>query len=779
MNNNMYMRNIIFILAAVLPMLPSVSEAQNMTPADYVNPFIGASTNVDAAGAYHGLGKTFPGAATPFGMVQVSPNTITGGDNGSGYSYEHATLEGFAMTQMSGVGWYGDLGNFLVMPTTGRLYTVSGRDDGTLKGWRSRYDKSTETARAGYYSCQLTDYGILAECTATTRCGMLRFTYPESRLSRVQIDLARRVGGTSSEQYVRIVDDHTIEGWMLCTPDGGGWGDGDGKAFYKVFFHARFNKPLRDCGFWTADIPDGESRKRDDVTSDRYQRRVAEARVVRGVKEMRGRHIGFFNEFPTMQGEQIELKVGLSFVDEDGARLNFRKEIASASFDKVCRRARKLWNERLGAVSIEGGTADERTVFYTSLYHTMIDPRTYADADGRYVGGDYKIHRAGARFTKRTVFSGWDVFRSQFPLQTLINPAVVSDMINSLVTMADESGRGYFERWELLNAYSGCMIGNPALPVIADAYAKGIRTFDADKALAYAKNSSARTGNGTLGYTPGDQCISYTLEYAYADWCLGRLADLMGRTSEAAVYYAKGQAYRNIFDKEKGWFRPRKADGTWYKWPAEGRLKEWYGCIECNPLQQGWFVPHDVEGMAGLMGGRENAVADLDDMFLRTPDDMLWNLYYNHANEPVHFLPFLFNRLGAPWLTQKWTRHICSHAYENKVEGLCGNEDVGQMSAWYVLAASGLHQACPGDTRVEITSPVFSSVTFRLDRRYHGGKTFTVVAHDNGPDNVYIQRAVLNGRPLDSCHIDFADIARGGKLELYMGSSPNRDFGIR
>lgn len=773
------MKNAILAVAAALAMVPALSGAQGMTPADYVNPFIGASTNVDAAGAYHGLGKTFPGAATPFGMVQVSPNTITGGDNGSGYSYEHRTIEGFAMTQMSGVGWYGDLGNFLVMPTTGPLRTVAGKEDGSLKGWRSRYDKSTETARAGYYSCRLTDYGILAECTATARCGVLRFTFPESDTSRVQIDLARRVGGTSSMQYARVVDNHTIEGWMLCTPDGGGWGNGDGKSLYTVFFHARFSKPLSQCGFWTADIPDGQSRKRDDVTSDAYLRRVAEARVVRGAKEMKGRHVGFFTEFPTSRGEQVEVKVGVSFVDQEGARLNFGSEVASATFDKVRRRARRSWNERLGAVTVKGGTRDEKTVFYTSLYHTMIDPRTYTDVDGRYVGGDYKIHDADTRFTKRTIFSGWDVFRSQFPLLTIVNPTVVSDMINSLVTMADESGRGYFERWELLNSYSGCMLGNPALPVIADAYAKGIRTFDADKALRYAKNSSDKFGNGTLGYTPGGQCISYTLEYAYADWCLGRLAELMGRDADAETYYAKGQAYRNIFDKEKGWFRPRGDDGRWLEWPEEGRLKEWYGCMECNPLQQGWFVPHDVDGMAGLMGGREKVVADLDDMFSRTPENMMWNVYYNHANEPVHFVPFLFNRLGAPWLTQKWTRHICRNAYKNKVEGLCGNEDVGQMSAWYVLAASGLHQACPGDTRVEITSPVFNKITFRLDSRYHGGRTFTVVAHDNSPDNVYIQRAVLNGRPLRSCHMDFEDIIRGGKLELYMGGTPNRDFGAR
>lgn len=754
------------------------APARQKLPADYVNPFIGASTNVDAAGAYHGLGKTFPGAATPYGMVQVSPNTITGGDNGSGYSYEHQTIEGFAMTQMSGVGWFGDLGNFLVMPTTGQLKTIAGREDGSISGWRSHYDKETETAKAGYYACSLTDYDIKAECSATTHCGVLRFTYPKNALSRLQVDLARRVGGTSVEQWVRVVDGQTIEGWMRCTPDGGGWGNGEGNANYTVFFHAQLSKPFNEqYGFWSADIPEGSPRKCDDVTSRNYMERVAISQVIRGQKELQGRHIGFFAEFPTDNHEVVEMRVGISFVDLEGARRNFDAEIAGKDFDTVRNRAFEQWNRELSRIVVEGGTDDERTVFYTSLYHTMIDPRTYADVDGRYVGGDFKIHQSDGTFTKRTVFSGWDVFRSQFPMLTIVNPTVVNDMLGSLITMAKESGRGYFERWEFLNSYSGCMLGNPAISVLADAYAKGIRRYDVASAYAYAKESSHRFGNDSLGYTPGGLCISYTLEYAYTDWCLSKLAKMLGKQADAQSYYVKGQAYRNIFDKQKGWFRPREADGSWLPWPEEGRLKEWYGCMECNPLQQGWFVPHDVEGMTQLMGGKKHVVKELNDMFLKTPEDMMWNVYYNHANEPVHFVPYLFNRLDAPWLTQKWTRHVCAKAYKNKVEGLCGNEDVGQMSAWYVLSSAGLHQACPGETRVEITSPVFNRITFRLDSAYHSGKTFTVVARDNSAKNIYIQHATLNGKPLKSCHIDYQDIVKGGTLELFMGEQPNKHWG--
>ena len=653
------------LIACALPLwtactAPATDAGPVDRPTDYVNPFIGASTNVDAAGAYHGLGKTFPGATTPWGMVQVSPNTITGGDNSSGYSYEHTTIEGFAFTQMSGVGWFGDLGNFLVMPTTGPLKLVAGKENNdSIDGYRSTYDKATETARAGYYAVKLDDYQIQAECSATPHCGILRFTYPANPLSRIQVDLARRVGGTSTEQYLKVVDDHTVKGWMRCTPDGGGWGNGEGNADYTVYFYARFSKPLDDFGCWSADIPDSWSRKRDDVTSVPYLQHVAQAPVQKGKTEMQGKHLGFYAEFPTTEGEAVELKVGISFVDMEGAENNFQREIASKSFDQVRREADELWNRELSRIRIAGGTADEKTVFYTSLYHTMIDPRTYTDVDGRYIGGDLKPHVADSAFVKHTIFSGWDVFRSQFPLQTLINPRLVSDELNSLISQAEQSGREYFERWELLNAYSGCMLGNPALSVLADAYAKGIRTFDAEKAFRYAVNTSRLFGNDSLGYTPGSQSIAKTLEYAYTDWCVSRLAADLGKEAESQLFYQKGQAYRNLFDSEKGWFRPRNADGSWVEWPQEGRLTEWYGCMEANPYQQGWFVPHDVPGMVELMGGREKVLADLKQFFDKTPSDFLWNVYYNHANEPVHFVPFLFNQLNEPWLTQKWTRHIC------------------------------------------------------------------------------------------------------------------------
>ncbi len=735
---------------------------------DYVNPFIGASTNVDRS--YHGLGKTFPGATTPFGMTQVSPNTITGGDNGSGYSYEHKTIEGFAFTQMSGVGWYGDLGNFLVMPATGNLALIAGKEgDPNRPGYRSEYNKETEIAQAGYYAANLTRYNIKAEATASPHGGMLRFTFPENKESRIQIDLARRVGGTSTEQYVEVVNKNTIRGWMKCTPDGGGWGNGDGHPDYVVYFYAQFSKPLVNYGYWSAEITEKQARKREDVQSEKYQQLIANAKIIRNETKLGGKNIGFFTEFPTKKDETVTLKVGISFTGMDGAEKNFNRELKNKNFDQVHQKARQLWNAALNKMKIEGGTNDQKTVFYTALYHTMIDPRNLSDVDGRYPGPDNRIYQT-SNFTKRTIFSGWDVFHSQFPLQTIINPQIVNDEINSLVSLAEQSEKGYLERWEFFNAYSGCMIGNPAISLITDAYAKDIRDYNIEKTYQAVITTSDTFGNEPLGYTPTEKgySISETLEYAYFDWCVAELAKMLGKTEDEKTYRKRALYYKNIFDPEHAWFRPKKTDGSWQEWPEEGRLKEWYGCIESNPYQQGWFVPHDIEGLVALMGGQEKVVADLENFFEKTPKDFFWNDYYNHANEPVHNVPVMFNKLGRPWLTQKWTRCICDNAYKNKVEGLTGNEDVGQMSAWYVLAASGIHPVCPGNTRYEITSPVFDKITFNLD----SGKTFTIIAHNNSQDNIYIQQIKLNGQKYDLFDIDHADIIKGSTLELFMGAEP-------
>ncbi|PWJ57610.1 putative alpha-1,2-mannosidase [Dyadobacter jejuensis] len=739
---------------------------QDKEPVDHINPMIGAVTYGKQSKDAHGFGKTFPGAATPFGLVQLSPDTFTGGDNGSGYSYEHPTLEGFSFTHMSGVGWFGDLGNFLVTPTTGPLKTNRGVPDHPEGGYRSRFSHDTETAKAGYYSVTLDDYKVKAELTAAPRAGIIRFTYPQNKESRIQIDLSRRVGGTSTEQYIKIVDDHTISGWMKCTPEGGGWGAGAGNANYTIYFYCQFSKPLKDYGIWSAEIPDGP-RKMRQIGTEAYQLAVANAKIYKNKREFQGKHLGFYSNFATTEGEEVMVKSGISFVNLQGAKENLEHDIKGWDFDQVYQEARGLWAKALENTQVTGGTEDEKTIFYTALYHTMIDPRAFSDSNGNYIGADNKVHKTDG-FTYRSIFSGWDVFRSQFPLQSIINPALVNDEVNSLIQMAELSGKNYLPRWEMLNSYSNCMLGNPAVSVIVDAYQKGIRNYDIAKAFEYSKNTVDTFANNAEGFTANQ--VSKTLEYAYTDWCLGTFAQSLNKTSLAQTYFEKSKSYASIWDKEVNWFHARDSSGKWTEW--KGKTVHGQGCIESNPFQQGWFVPHDVDGLKQLMGGEAAFKAELTSFFDQTPDHFLWNNYYNHANEPVHHVPFLFNTAGVPHLTQKWTRKICSAAYGIDPYGLCGNEDVGQMSAWYVLAAIGIHPICPGDNKYQITSPVFNRIDINLDAQYYSGKKFSIIARHNSPENIYIQSLQLNGKPLDRYWISHQEITDGGVLEMEMGPEP-------
>lgn len=751
-------------------------------PCDYVNPFIGATTEGGRDSA--GLGKTFPGATTPFGMVQLSPDTITGGDNGPGYSYAHHSIEGFSFTHMSGIGWYGDLGNFLVTPTNGELRTNRGKEGERGSGYRSLFRHESETASPGYYGVTLEDYGIGAEMTATQHAGMLRFTFPKNDHSRIQIDLARRVGGTSTEQYVKVVDDNTIQGWMRCTPEGGGWGNGDGKPNYTVYFYAQLSKPLKQFGVWSAEIPADMKRKREDIESDRFQEITRNAKRMRGVREMQGKHLGFYTEFPTKDKEEVLFRSGISFSSLEGAKANLEADIKTWDFDKVKSQTRSLWSKALSQVEVQGGTDDQKRIFYTALYHSLIDPRRVSDVTGEHPSGDGKT-KVAKNFEYRTIFSGWDVFRSEFPLMTILHPEVINDEINSWLELAELNQKEYLERWEFLNAYSGCMVGNPAVSVIADAYQKGIRDYDIEKAYRYSRNTVEKFGNGERGYVPGN--ISETLEHAYSDWCLATLADSLGKKEDAKLYAQRAQNYRNIFDPSVKWFRGKDANGNWLPWPKEGRTG-WVWCVESNPFQQGWFVPQDTDGFAKLLGGKQKALDILNEFFDKTPKDMQWNAYYNHANEPVHHVPFLFNRFGAPWLTQKWVDTIRTTAYHNGVEGLCGNDDVGQMSAWYIFASLGFHPICPGDGRYEICGSQFTNARIKLP----GNKIFEVITLPKGnpgdallhmakgrkPEDIYIQAARLNSKPFNQSWISHADIMKGGRLELIMGPKPNKDWGV-
>ncbi len=747
---------------------------------DRIHPIIGASTSREL-----GEGKTFPGSATPFGLVQLSPDTITGGDNGPGYSYEQTTIEGFSHLHLSGVGWYGDFGNLQVMPTTGPMQLACGRVEHPDEGWRSVFRHDTELATADYYAVTLDRYKIRAEMTAAPRSGMLRFTYPAAKEARIQIDLARRIGGTSTRQYVRVVDEYAIEGWMRCPPKGGGWGNGAGHADYTIYFRTIFSRPLENFGVWSIQMPQSFPPKSGLVTdffqTDEYYRMVAAGEVLRSCREKEGDHIGFFLEFPAAAGEQVMMKSGVSFVSMDGARANVSRDLPDWDFAAAHQRGRALWSEACSKVELAGGTEDQRAIFETALYHAMIDPRVATDADGRFVDGAGKI-RQGAGYTRRTIFSGWDVFRGEMPLMTLLRPDVVCDTINSLVDLAEESGRGYLERWEIANAYSGCMNGDPATAVILDAYSKGIRGFDVERAYATCRKTAAGVGAETNrpdnefymehGYVPG--LVSWTLDNAYFDWCTAKLAQGLGKVDDARRFFERARNYRKIYDPQVNCMRARERDGSWLPW--QGREAFGQGCTESNPGQQTWFVPHDVHGLMELMG-EEAFVRSLEELFERTPPSFGWNPFYNHSNEPVHHVAYLFVYAGKPWLTQKWVRRILAGAYKNSVDGICGNDDVGQMSAWYVLSAMGFYPVCPGDGMYILGSPLFASVTIRVDAERSNSKSFRIVAHGNSERNIFIRRAWLNGKRLERAWILHEEIVAGGLLELEMSSEPNPKWG--
>lgn len=717
---------------------------QDPDPIDAIDPMIGTIT-VRYPGDFYGLGKTYPGAAAPLGIVQISPDTITGGDNASGYNYLQDSIEGFSLCHLSGTGWYGEMGNFQVMPTVGPLEVDRDKN-------RSPFSHDREEASVGYYFVHLDRYQIRTELTASLHSGMFRFTFPESTQSRIQVDLARRIGMKDrwlkhSRQYCEFLDAQTIQGWMDCPNTDGGWGQGAGGVSYRLYFYARLSKPADRFGVWD------------------------KSEVARDVDEFEGTNTGFFGEFQTSAGEQFLMKIGISYVDLQGAKANLEAEIPAWDFEEVHDSCRDQWRKVLDLVRFEGGTAKDRTVMATALYHCFLDPRSIVDVDGRYRAANGEVRHSQA-FQFRTIFSGWDAFRSHFPLLTIIRPDVINDEINSWIELAEDTGNDYLPRWEMLHSYSGCMLGNPAVSVVLDAYQKGIRNYDVPRAYQLCVNSVEKFGNHPRGFTPNS--LSHTVEYAYTDWCAGRFAELMGETADSDKFYQRSVDYKNLWDPEVQWLRAKDEQGNWTAWTKKSDYGQ--GCIESNPFQQAWFVPHDVQGLVDLMGA-EFFAAELEAFFDKAPDDLQWNNYYNHPNEPCHHVAFLFNYIRKPWLTQKWTRKVCDVAYGTGPYGLCGNEDVGQLSAWYVLAAIGLHPVCPGDGLYQLTSPVFDGITIQLDSAYYSGKTFRVIAHNNSPDNLYIQSAKLNGKPLRRSWLQHHEVVEGGVLEFEMGPSPNHKWG--
>jgi predicted alpha-1,2-mannosidase len=459
-------------------------ESELWRAIDYVDPMIGSVAKTK----YYG--RTFPGATMPFSLVKLGPDTYTGGDVGSGYSYEHKTLEGFSFIHMSGIGWFGDFGNLLVTPTNGVFHPNRGSVENSETGYRSRISHDTEIATPGYYSIDLDDYQIKAEMAVTQRTGILRFTFPKDSTNRIQIDLARRIGGTSVKQYIKVLDNRQIEGWMRCTPDGGGWGNGKtDMVFYTVYFSGEFSKSFSNHGIWKANFSKDQSRKAQDIVTENYQNIIKNSEVIEGLNELEGDHLGFYAGFPSLrEGEEVLFKAGISFVDLEGARNNLNQELNHWDFDKVRSDAEEAWAERLNVIKVDGATEKQRKIFYTSLYHALMDPRDFTDADGRFYLKESGINEP-TNFNYRTVFSGWDAFRSHIPLLTIIDPKSVSELVNSLIIKAEDGGLG-FPKWEIAGCYSNCMLGDPALPVILDAWTKGIRGFDLNKAYQIGRQTS-------------------------------------------------------------------------------------------------------------------------------------------------------------------------------------------------------------------------------------------------------------------------------------------------
>ena len=491
----------------------------------YVDTIVGAVGDIPLGAAVEaGGGKTYPGASAPFGMVQLSPDTVTGGDNGPGYSYHHTTIEGFSINHMSGIGWYGDLGNFQVMPVVGETPFHSGtnahsRYQPGTPGRESEFSHDSEVTKAGYYRVELARYRIGVEATVTMRTGILRMTFPEAERARVLIDLSRRIGGYSESQQVRVADGQTIEGSIYCPYTAGGWGHGDGHVTYTLYFHARFSRPFDSWGVWENGEDLGQKA------------------------EYRGENSGFYGEFRTEEGEQLLLKVGISYESLANARENLRREAPHWEFDQYVRGVQELWEEQLSTIEVEGSEADKKK-FYTCLYHALLDPRIHEDGAvaapiGQQEGAPVSQQEEAPAslshksYTRRTMFSGWDVYRSEMPLLTLLKPEVVNDMVATLVEDAKKAGEP-LARWEFFGTETGCMVGDPGMIVAADAYVKGIRNYDTQAAYEICRDTAFgkypdRSSRGEMlkyGYIPGD--ISTTLENAFADWCVGRMAKAMG-----------------------------------------------------------------------------------------------------------------------------------------------------------------------------------------------------------------------------------------------------------
>ena len=734
------------------------SCAEKNLPKEYtdsVNVFIGTG----------GHGHTFPGATLPHGMVQLSPDTrLLGWDACSGYYYDDTSIMGFSHTHLSGTG-IGDYGDILFMPVVGEKPLIAGTAENPDEGYRSRFSHEQESARPGYYQVLLQDDSINVELTATLRAGLHRYTYPKASDARLIVDMEPTIHGHQHPvTQIRVVNDSTIAGMKYTV----GWA----KRHY-VYFYAVFSSPF-----------DYKLYSGTEYQSDSTSVTVNTAKAV----------ISFRN-LPA--DGRVLAKVGISSVDEEGARLNVEAEIPNWDFEGVMQQANTAWNEALGKIDIETSDNDSRTVFYTSLYHAFIQPSLASDVDGRYRTMGHEI-KQDASYTNYTVFSLWDTFRAAHPLYTIVTPEQNQAFIRSLLRKYDEGG--ILPKWELASNETGTMIGYHAVSVIADAMMKKQCDFDVKKALEACIRSSVYDTTGVtpmmdrqilngklmpvsikykneLGYIPCDKVggsVSQGLEFAYNDWLIAQMMKEHNRKDLYDKYMELSRNYRNYFDPETKLMRGRLSDGSWITPFDPASVQRPSNYVEGNAWQWAWFVPQDVEGLMELVGGQKSFEAHLDTLFTTSSEltgdpnaaaDVTGMIgQYAHGNEPSHHIPYLYNYAGAPRKTQALVDHILRTLYHNDPNGLSGNEDVGQMSAWYALSAMGFYSFCPGRPVYEIGRPMFDKVTIHLSN----GKDFIIQAKNNSVENKYIRSMKLNGEKLAEPRFSHFDLMKGGELIFEM-----------
>ena len=711
--------------------VPAGTEGRAECLADCVNPFIGTDFT----------GNTYPGAQVPFGMVQLSPdNGLPGWDRIAGYFWPDSTIAGFSHTHLSGTG-AGDLYDISFMPVM-----LPYREAEAPLGIHSKFSHEEESASAGYYKVRLSDYDIQVELTATPRCGVQRYTFPKGDAA-VFLNLRKALNWDATvDAHVEQVDSVTIRGYRFSN----GWARGQ-----RVFFCTRFSRPLA-MSLDTAAILTGGKRTGTSVIA-RF-------------------------DFQAEAGEQLVVSTALSGVSMDGAMRNLQAEVPEDDFDKCLAAAREAWDRQLGRIEVRCEDRDEKVKFYTALYHAMLAPTLYSDVDGAYLGPDRQEHRTEG-WDNYGTFSLWDTYRAAHPLYTLVAPERVDDMVNSFIAFYEQNGR--LPVWNMWASETDMMIGYHAVAVIADAYLKGIGGFDAEKALeacVATANLDDYRGIGAykkLGYVPydlkdphnaDDWSLSKTLEYAYDDHCIARMAEKMGRTDIAGEFYRRAQNYRNVYNPETGFMQPRDSRRHFVE-PFSPDDYTPHIC-ESNGWQYFWSVQHDVEGLIELAGGKERFAQKLDSMFTYHPgeDDELPIFstgmigQYAHGNEPSHHVIYLFNAVGQPWKTQQYAARVMHELYLNTPAGLCGNEDCGQMSAWYVFSAMGFYPVDPVSGRYELGTPLYPEVKLHLA----DGKTFTVRANGVSRENCYVKSVKLNGVPYDKTYITHEQILSGGVMEIEM-----------